>query len=58
LEIALTVKEAMFTLNGKVVQGIKRDASALDLYWLVVTKTNTAASREMLLDLVYGSQDW
>jgi hypothetical protein len=56
-EVALTPTEAVFTLNGKVVQGIKRDASALDLYWLVVTNPTTGAAREVLLDLLHGSQD-
>ncbi|MBI4524974.1 MAG: hypothetical protein HY695_14320 [Deltaproteobacteria bacterium] len=56
-EIALSPKEATFALNGKVVHGINRDASTLDLYWSVITKTRTGAVREMLLDLLYGSQD-
>lgn len=56
-EVALTLKEAVYSLNGRVVQSLKRDASTLDLYWAVITTTRTTAVREMLLDVLYGSQD-
>lgn len=57
-EVALTPKEATYTLNGKVVGRNKRDAFDVDLNWMVLTQnTHEGDSKEMFLDLLYGSQE-
>lgn len=57
LEVSLSPKETLYTMNGKVVQRIKRDASTQTLDWLVATQTSTSAPKEMIIDYLYGEHD-